>query len=294
MTAPGSGFLDMDQVSLADANVAVLCFPFEGTVSYGGGTARGPSAILTASRELETFDEELEVDLVDVLKVAVVPPLSPQEGEPPKAYLARVTELCAGLGLAPPFPLSLGGEHSLTPAILRGLRDDFSDVTVVQIDAHADLRDEYLGKKESHASAMARVLDLGVKRLISIGIRSTEAEEFARARDDERIDTWYAHELRDSERWNSLLAALRGITGPTYLTIDVDGLDGCLVPATGTPQPGGVGWYQAMDVLKALLLEGQADVFGADLMETVPMEGSKLNELTAAKLGLKVLGLVHR
>lgn len=294
MTAPGSGFLDMEQVSLAEANVAVLCFPFEGTVSYGSGTARGPSAILTASRELETFDEELEVDLADVLKVAVVPPLSPDEGESPAAYLGRVTELCRGLGLAPPFPLSLGGEHSLTPAILRGLREDLSDVTVVQIDAHADLRDEYLGKKESHASAMARVLDLGVKRLVSIGIRSTEAAEFARARDDERIDTWYAHQLREPARWDTLLATLRGITGPAYLTIDVDGLDGCLVPGTGTPQPGGVGWYQMMDVMRALMVDGSAEVFGADVMETVPMEGSKLNELTGAKLGLKVLGLVHR
>lgn len=285
-----SCFLDMEGVKLDEAEVAVISIPYEGTVSYGSGTSRGPAAVLGAGPHLETFDEELQWDADGSLRVATLPAIVADPAERPESYLGRVRSTLMGLGLCPPFPLTFGGEHSITPAVLAGIRGDCSDVTIVQIDAHADLRDEYNGTKNSHACAMKRVLDLGVKRLIAIGIRSCTAEEFALARDDARIETWYSHQLRDAANWQTLLAELRALEGPVYLTIDIDGLDCTLCPATGTPQPGGLSWDQALDVVRATVRESGADVFGADVVEVAPMEQSQINEMVAAKLGFKILG----
>ena len=289
-TSSNPCFLDMEPVALDNADVAVISIPYEGTVSYGTGTMKGPGAVMVAGPQLETFDEELEWDADGNLGVVTLPPINADAAERPESYLARVKSTLMGLGLCPPFPLTFGGEHSITPAVVAGIRNDCSDVTIVQIDAHADLRDEYHGTKNSHACAMKRLLDLGVKRLIAIGIRSCTAEEFALARDDERIQTWYSHQLRDAANWQTLLAELRALEGPVYLTIDIDGLDCTLSPGTGTPQPGGLSWDQALDVVRATVRESQADVFGADVVEVAPMEQTQINELVAAKLGFKILG----
>ena len=283
-------FLDMAASTLEDADAAILSVPYEGTVSYGTGTAAGPAAVLAAGPHLETFDEELEWDADGALKVATLRPIAPDPAERPESYLTRLKSVCMGYGLVPPFPLTFGGEHSITPAVLAGIRDDLSDVTVVQIDAHADLRDEYNGSKNNHACAMKRVLDLGVKRLIAVGIRSCTADEFEMARDDDRIETLYAHQMRDPKIWMDLIEDLRALTGPVYLTIDIDGLDCTLCPGTGTPQPGGLSWQQALDVVRATVRESKADVFGADVVEVAPMEQSQINEMVAAKLGFKILG----
>lgn len=283
-------FLDMPGAPMGRADVAILSVPWEGTVSFGSGTARGPAAILRAGPHLETFDEELGWDAEGNLQVCTLPPIEPSSGERPESYLARVEKTCAALGLLPPFPLTFGGEHSITAAVMAGLREDWSGVTVVHIDAHADLRDSYDGSRLNHACAMRRVLDLGVSKLLSIGIRSCTAEEFALARDDDRIETLYAHQMREDGRWEAMLDRLRSLEGPVYLSIDIDGLDCTLCPGTGTPQPGGLSWEQALDVLRATIRESRAELIGADIVETAPMEQSQLNEMVAAKLGFKILG----
>jgi agmatinase len=282
-------FLDAEPSSQEDADAAVLSVPYEGTVSYGTGTAEGPAAVIGAGPHLETFDEELEWESDGSLKVATLRPIVPDPAERPESFMARLKGACAGLGLVPPFPLTFGGEHSITPAVLAGIRDDLTDVTVVQIDAHADLRDSYHGSRDNHACAMRRVLDLGVRRLIAVGIRSCTADEFALARDDERIDTLYAHQMHDPVRWQRLLEDLRALEGPVYLTVDIDGLDCTLCPGTGTPQPGGLSWEQALDVVRATVRESRAEVFGADVVEVAPMAQSQVNEMVAAKLGFKIL-----
>jgi agmatinase len=282
-------FLDMDGAPLEAADVAILLVPFEGTVCYGAGTGQGPEAILRAGPHLETFDEELGWDVDGNLKIATLPAIGPSESERPESFLARVEKTCAALGLMPPFPLTFGGEHSISPAVMAGLRHDWSDVTVVHIDAHADLRDEYLGSPLNHACAMRRILDLGVAKLISIGIRSCTSEEYELARDDARIQTLYAHHMRDSKRWKSLLHDLRDLQGDVYLTIDIDGLDCTLCPGTGTPQPGGLSWSQALEVLQATIRGSRANLIGADIVETAPMAGTQVNEMVAAKLGYKIL-----
>ena len=287
---PAVHFLDSEPSNLDEADAAILSIPYEGTVSYGAGTAAGPAAVLAAGPHLETFDEELEWESDGALRLATLRPIEPDPAERPESAMARIKSACMGFGLVPPFPLTFGGEHSITPAVLEGIRADLSGVTVVQIDAHADLRDEYNGSRNNHACAMKRVLDLGVKRLVAVGIRSCTADEFAFARDDARIDTLYAHEMRDADRWQKLLDELRALEGPVYLTVDIDGLDCTLCPGTGTPQPGGLSWDQALDVLRATLRESEADVFGADVVEVAPMPQSQVNEMVAAKLGFKILG----
>jgi len=283
-------FLDSEPSSLDQADAAVLSIPYEGTVSFGTGTGAGPAAVIAAGVHLETFDEELEWESDGALNLVTLRPIEPDPAERPESMMARIKNACMGFGLVPPFPLTFGGEHSITPAVLEGIRADLSDVTVVQIDAHADLRDEYNGSKNNHACAMKRVLDLGVKRLIAVGIRSCTSDEFAFARDDVRIDTLYAHQMHDAKRWEELLEDLRALTGPVYLTVDIDGLDCTLCPGTGTPQPGGLSWEQALDVVRATIRESEADVFGADVVEVAPMDQSRVNEMVAAKLGFKILG----
>jgi N1-aminopropylagmatine ureohydrolase len=283
-------FLDMAVTELDQADAAIVPVPWEHTVSYGRGTAHGPSAVLTAGPHLETFDEELGVDLSDLMRLATLPALGPDKGERSEAYLPRLRDSVAALGLAPPFPIFLGGEHSITAALLAGLRDHHEDLTVVQLDAHADLRDSFGGSPHNHACSMRRVLDLGISRLISIGIRSCERAEFELARNDSRIETYYAHRLQDAAVFEGLLAELRSLVGPVYVTVDIDGLDCTLCPATGTPQPGGLSWYQALAILRATIRESSAEVLGTDILEVVPMVGSQLNEMVAAKLAFKILG----
>jgi agmatinase len=282
-------FLDMEGSSLEEADAAILSIPYEGTVSYGAGTAQGPEAVLRAGPHLETFDEELQWEIDGNLKICTLPPVGTSPGERPESYLPRVEKTCAALGLTPPFPLTFGGEHSISPAVMAGLREDWSGVTVVHIDAHADLREEYLGSPLNHACAMKRILDLGIAKLISIGIRSCTSEEFELARDDERIQTLYSHQMVDPKRWKNLLDDLRDLEGDVYLTIDIDGLDCTLCPGTGTPQPGGLSFHQALDVLRATIRESSANVIGADIVEVAPMDGTQVNEMVAAKLGFKIL-----
>ena len=281
-------FLDLPQTDAEEADVLVLSFPFEGTVTYGRGTASGPAAILGASLQLESYDEELDLELADHLRVAALPPLSPRGSETADEYIGRVREHVSSLTLHRRFPLSFGGEHSVTGGILAGLPIDARDLTIVQIDAHADLRESYEGTINNHACAMRRALDLGVRKLFSIGIRSATAEEAKLVREDRRIFRCWDFEL--TQRWDPLLTALRALTGPVYITIDVDGLDPTLCPGTGTPQPGGLDWRQAVAVLRATILESSAQIVGADVMETVPQPHSRVNELVAAKLGAKILG----
>lgn len=283
-------FLELPDHPLADANVVVVPMPWEGAVSYGGGTAEGPAATLAASQEIETWEEELGLELGEHLRIHTLDPVAPRDGERPGEYHARLRDEVAQLGLGDRFPLGLGGDHSVTAALMGGLREDWSGVTVVHIDAHADLREEYQGEPWSHACALARVLDLGVARLVSVGIRSAERGEALRAREDDRITTLHAHEMADPARWGGLLDELRGLDGEVWLTIDIDGLDVHLCPGTGTPMPGGLSWEQATAVLRALLLEGSANVIGADLCEVAPFPHSQVNETVAALLCRKLLG----
>lgn len=284
-------FLDLPDADPQHANVLLLPLPYESTVCYGRGTARGPDAVWTASRHVECWDEELDWDL-DRLAWFSSDPVMPPPDMSPNSYLQTVFQRAKWLHQLPGLVAGVGGEHGLTPSLLAAScpdPEDMSDVTVVQIDAHSDLRDRYEGTRHSHACAMRRVVDLGAT-VVAIGIRSAEREEFRYGQATQRVRTYFAHQLAsDDGCQNDLLRDLSRIQGKCYVTVDMDGLDCSLCPATGTPQPGGLEWWQTLRYLKCLLHANRdVQLVGFDVVETVPFAGSQVNELAAAKLLTKV------
>ena len=290
-------FLDIPPAKAAEADVLLLPLPFEGTVSYGKGTAHGPEAVWRASQQLELWDEELELDLERIGWFASAP-LIPDFAEPAEDYLERVRQTALALHRHGGLVIGIGGEHSLTPPLFAAACEargaDPRRVTVVQIDAHADLRDKYEGTPHSHACAMRRLVEKGAS-LIAIGIRSADRDEAQFGRECGLVQTFRAQTLaEDAGAEIDLLKLLGRLSGPVYLTIDVDGLDPAYCPATGTPQPGGLGWWQMVRMLRRLLHENTtARLIGADICETVPMEGTAINEFSAVRIAAKI-GLYHQ
>jgi len=303
-------FLDLPSCNPAEADALILPVPMELTVSYGGGTAGGPEAVLDASRQIETFDEQTGVDFERDLRIATLPAF--QGPDDPAAYIERLAEHVRGAvsgqgttgGLpssAGPHPspltegertgllVAIGGEHLLTLGTVGGLCDDLSRLTIVQLDAHADLADRLDGRRLSHGTVMRRLWEQGA-RLVQIGVRSLSRAEFELSRDDPRIATFFGHDL--DQRWPDMLALLAGLAGDVYLSIDVDSLDPSVIPSTGTPQPGGLSWSQTMAVLAALARADCARLIGADIVEFVPSPHPPGCDLTAAKLVAKLLALL--
>ena len=280
-------FLDPVRVDAHDpgaARAVVIPFGLEASVSYGGGTAQGPSAILRASQQLELYDEELGCEPYRAWGVAALrePVIEPSI----EAALVQLTDLVEGVIAQDKFPLVLGGEHSLTPGAIRPIVTRHPDLVVLQLDAHTDLRDGYLGEPYSHAAAMRRVLDLPGTSLVSVGIRSASLEEvefYAANRD--RIQVHWA---KDQARWDmaEIVAPLEGRL--VYITFDIDALDSAIMPATGTPTPGGLGYWQALGLLRrACAAAGR--VVGADLVEFSPIAGLHACDYTAAAVAYKLL-----
>lgn len=291
----GKGFLDLPDSGAENADVTLLPLPFEGTVSWGKGTAGGPAAILAASLQVETWDEETEFDLEN-LAFHWAAEIVPQDKEAPGAYLDRVREAASGEKKEGSIIAGVGGEHSITtPLALAAVgKNDLSDLTIVQLDAHADLRDSYDGSEHSHACVMRRLLDRGA-RVVAIGIRSLSRGEAEYGRSTGRWDPWLAcHLSRQGETRKSLLESLAGLKGEIYLSIDVDSLEVTHSPSTGTPEPGGLRWWEAMEYLRVLLQPSSLrSLVGFDVVETAPGGETRVNEFTAARILCKVLAYLH-
>lgn len=284
--SPEAGFLEPDRPDASDpaaARAVVIPFGLEASVSYGGGTARGPVAILAASDQLELYDEELDCEPCARFGIATV--AQPEIPEGQAAALDTLERVVREVTQAGRFPLVLGGEHALTPGAIRPLLDDGAPLTILQIDAHADLRDGYLGEHYSHASAMRRALDHAGVSVVSVGIRAVSADEMAFYRDNrDRIAIHWAKDLAtwDIEAMVAPLANQR-----VYVSFDIDGLDSAQMPATGTPTPGGVGFWQAMAVLRAAARVGT--VVGGDVVELAPIPGFHACDYTAALVAHKIM-----
>ena len=290
-------FLGLDPGE-GDVDVAILSLPYELTTSYGQGTAEGPRACLEASTQVELYDEHLGEDLPAGLSIHTI---SEWDGHEP----TLLQQLDSMAGYLIPwfkgdcFPVVLGGEHGILPSIMEAtrhhplVRDDLSNLTVVQIDAHGDLREELDGEIYSHACAAARALDAGIGSLLQVGIRAFSKEEHERMRTDERITTFFAKDTQSpckgASHWSNWLETLSAITGPVHLTIDIDGLDGSLVPATGTPVPGGLTFWQVQETIQTLFDAPHATIIGADVNEIGVQQDSPLTQFTAAMLATKVV-----
>jgi agmatinase len=267
----------------ASARALVIPFGLEASVSYGTGTAAGPAAILQASHQLELYDDELEREAyLDYGVVAIREPVIARPLEAALDQLAGLVELALA---HEKLPLVLGGEHALTAGAIRPIAARHRDLVVLQFDAHADLRDGYQGQRYSHAAAMRRVLDNPGVTLVSVGVRAISKEEVAfYAANRNRIEIHWA---KDQASWRSeeIMAPLRG--RPVYVTFDIDVLDAAVMPATGTPTPGGLAYGQALALLRAACAAGK--VVGADLVELAPIRGLHACDYTAAALAYKIL-----
>jgi N1-aminopropylagmatine ureohydrolase len=281
-------FLGVAPVDMADADALILPLPYEKTVSYGSGASNGPQAILDASLQLELFDEETLTDFKQAPKLHTLPALLDSEAKTVQDYLKAIEAYI--VPLRGKFILALGGEHTVTYGLVKGLAVDPAEVTVVHIDAHADLIDELNGLKWSHGTVMRRLWEEGC-RLVQIGIRSLSSSEYEQAALGERITTYFAHRLE--EQWAEVLRTLNDLKGAVYLTIDVDGLDPSIIPSTGTPQPGGLSWRQAMQVIQAIAASRRIHWLGADVVEYVPSPHPPGSDPAAARLAEKVLAWRH-
>lgn len=275
-------FFGLPPCCLEEADAVIVPLPLEKTVSYGAGTCRAPRAVLEASCQLELFDEETLVDFAQSPRIHTLPPMV--NGPTVEDYLRAVQDLVAPL--REKFVVGLGGEHTITFGMVTGLTDRPADVTVVQIDAHADMIDKLDGRHWSHGTVMKRLWDKGY-RLMQIGVRSLSRSEYDLCVAGERVKTYFAHQL--PEKWAEILNTLRGLQGTVYLTVDVDGLDPSVVPSTGTPQPGGLTWNQTVEIIRTLTAAPQCRLVGADVVEFVASPLPPGCDLIVAKLLAKLL-----
>ena len=266
------------------ARVLVWPISYEGTVSYGGGTGEGAMAIIDASRNMELYDEETDAE---VYKLGIHTVDLTEPTEPPEAMMKRLLGRARELVQTGKFVCMIGGEHSVSGPVIEAHAERYENLSVLQIDAHADLRDSYDGTKHSHASIMARVVkDLRIPA-VQVGIRSISAEE---ARSLDRLPTrifWAKDIVGRTDWWDE---AVDGLTENVYLTIDIDGLDPSLVAQTGTPEPGGLGWYEVVGLIRTLARKRR--VVGMDLNEYAYVEGQTASAFLCAKLIYKSLAYV--
>jgi agmatinase len=291
-------FLDLE-IREGSTDIAILQLPYELTTSYGTGTANGPQACVQASAQVELFEPLLGDDLPGDL-VLHTPKAWEGTAGTLRGQLDEIVDFASKYTDGTLFPLFLGGEHSILPPIVQALKShpsiagDLSKLTIVQIDAHADLRADLDGEIFSHACAASRCVDMGIGRLLQVGIRAFSKEEFAMSQSNDAITTFFArdtqHPCTGAQHWTAWLDELKAIQGPVHLTIDIDGLDGSLVPSTGTPVPGGLQFWQAIETIEVLFSNPNAQVISADVNEIVPQANTPLTQFTAAMLATKVIG----
>ncbi|PIR24609.1 MAG: agmatinase [Deltaproteobacteria bacterium CG_4_10_14_0_2_um_filter_43_8] len=274
--------LSESEATYEKAKVVFLPVPLEKTTSYAKGTANGPEAILQASTQVEFYDEEID-DEPFLLGLHTKASLQ-FEDLTLEESVALIEKEVEAIVKDKKLPFVFGGEHTISAPVVRAVGKFHPDLTVVQIDAHADLRQEYEGTPLSHASVMARILEKFPA--VQIGIRALSKEEALWIKKD-KLPVFFAHHIHRNPEWiDQALAAIK--TEKVYLTIDIDGLDPSLVPDTGTPEPGGLSWLHTSSFLRRLMQE--KEVVGMDLVELMPKEGSHGSNFIAARLASKCIG----
>lgn len=277
--------LEPELSDFESASAVILPVPWEATTSYGGGTRRGPQAILEASRYIELYDQEFGVEPVTHYGIHTLPALDLTRASPEAAMdelRAAHDQVLQAVGDR--FLVMVGGEHAISsPAIRSHAARREERITVLQFDAHADLRPAYEGSPASHASAMARVLD--VADVVGVGLRAVSLEEVEVARAHDSVHLIWADEMWNDERW--MERALERLGPEVYITFDVDYFDPSLVPSTGTPEPGGGEWYPTLRFLRRVFAE--REVIGCDVVELAPTPGLHAPDFLVAKLIYKLL-----
>jgi agmatinase len=275
--------LEKEPVCLQQARYVILPVPYEMTTSYGKGTKRGPRAILKASEQVELFDDELFQETYRAgIYTATPVRFTGREQKRHMQQIAHSVEKYLSQGKT---VITLGGEHTVTVGALEPFLVRYPKLTVLQVDAHGDLRDTYNGTPYSHASVMRRLVDRC--QTAHVGIRSLCQEEASLIR-ERGLAVWFARDLR-CQGWQE--EVVDSLSDPVYFTLDVDGLDPSLVPSTGTPEPGGLGWYDILGLLRTLCARRR--VIGADITELSPQPGNHAPDFLVAKLIYRMIGYME-
>ena len=269
------------------SSFVVVPFPIDLTATYVSGTRNGPRAMIEASGHMELFDEENKIEpyRAGIFVSTEIPMLTAG----PLAMLKELEKRMKAVIRAGKFPIVVGGEHSGTCGAVSALKKKYEDLTVLQFDAHADLRDTYLGTPWNHACVGRRIVDSGAK-LVQVGVRSISEEEDRFLRRAENVKSFYASEVRDN-----LADVTRGIvsslSGNVYISIDLDVFDPGIMPAVGTPEPGGLDWFEVIDILRDVM-RADCNIVGFDVMELSPLPGIVAPDFLAAKLCYRMMGWV--
>ena len=277
------GFLGINNKFNKKEKAVVVPFGLEKTVSYGSGTKNGPKEIIKASHQVELFDEDLNCEPYKKIGIKTLKPFTIKKNM--KEALKQIAKINDSLITQKFFPLVLGGEHSITPGCIVPFVKKYKNLCLLHFDAHADLRESYNGNKFSHASAIRRCLDYKNVSLISFGIRNISAGEISYLKKNKkRIKIFWA---KDKNKWNLSLFKKLIKNKKVYLTFDVDGFDSSLMPATGTPEPGGMFWDETIKIIK--IASKNSEIVGADINELAPIKGFDTYNFLTAKLAYKIL-----
>ena len=277
------GFLGIDNKFKVKEKAIVVPFGLEKTVSYGGGTKNGPKEIIKASHQVELYDEELNCEPYKKIGIKTLKPFKIDKNiNKALNKMSRINEKILNNKI---FPLTLGGEHSITPGCITPFTKKYKKLCLLHFDAHADLRESYNGEKFSHASAIRRCLDYKNVSVISFGIRNISQSEIPYLKkNSSRINIFWA---KDKGKWN-LNKFKKMIKNKTvYMTFDVDGFDSSIMPATGTPEPGGLFWDETLKIIKIAIKN--SNIVGADINELAPIKGFNSYNFLVAKLAYKIL-----
>jgi agmatinase len=278
---PGQfGGLTPTTADFDNARVVILPIPLDRTTTYVAGTRNGPHEILVASSHMELWDEETATDVHSV-GICTLPEMElpfPTMDE----VMGEIRRVAAELVNRGKFPVVLGGEHSITPPVVAALAAQYKGLSVLQIDAHADLRDSYMGTRHNHACAMRRTLEYAP--CTQVGIRSLSAEEAASA-PSLPTTIFYDFNMRRDSQW--IDHVVDSLSGDVYITIDCDGFDPAIMPAVGTPEPGGLGWYEGLALLRRVIERRR--VVGCDIVELCPIPGNIAPNFLCARLLYKIL-----
>jgi len=286
-TAPFN-FLGLSEYnSFEDSKVVVLPVPYDATTSYRGGSREAPLAVINASRQVELYDEELETEIYKKIGIHTFEEIMPNMAGP-KYQVEVVRRAYLQLMESEKFPVMIGGEHSLTIGAVQAIKDYYPDISVLHLDAHTDFREEYEGTPYSHACVMKRIFDEGVI-IAQVGIRNSSLEE-AQFIKNNNIFSVTARQYRYG--YYGIEDIVDALSDNVYITIDMDVFDPSEVPAVGTPEPGGLTWYEILGILDEVTFHKK--VIGFDTVELAPIPGNPASDFLTAKLIYKLIGYSFR
>lgn len=269
-----------------NSKIAVLSAPYEHTVSYGGGTKRGPEGIINASQYVEFFDEEFNRELCFDKGITTIKPID-FKGKTDKDALELIEKKASKLLNADKFVVTLGGEHTISSAPIKAHFNKYPEMSILHFDAHSDLRDTYEGSKYSHASVMARVCEFfPPERITQVGIRAQCKEEYDYIK-EKNIKTFYAHQIKAmKDKWQKNV--VENLGNQIYITFDVDYFDPSIMPSTGTPEPNGFLYNETLEVFREIV-KAEKEIIGFDVVELAPVKNLPHPDMTAASLIYKML-----